>query len=56
VGAAVDTFLFLWLAGFPVWPSVPGQMVGKLAATVLPVVAVVVGRAVLRYRVRPEGT
>lgn len=33
VGAFVDTVLFLSIAGFPVWPSVPGQVVGKLAIT-----------------------
>jgi uncharacterized PurR-regulated membrane protein YhhQ (DUF165 family) len=29
VGAVVDTVLFLWLAGFPVMASLPGQLVGK---------------------------
>lgn len=40
VGAVVDTVLFLWIAGFPVWASLPGQIVGKLAVT-LGVVALV---------------
>lgn len=38
VGAFVDTVVFLGIAGFPIWQSLPGQMVGKLAMT-LPVVA-----------------
>lgn len=44
VGALVDTVLFLWIAGFPVWGSVPGQMVGKLAITGLVIAAVVAVR------------
>jgi len=39
VGAVVDTVLFLWVAGFPVWSGLPGQIVGKtlisLAAALL---------------------
>jgi uncharacterized PurR-regulated membrane protein YhhQ (DUF165 family) len=55
VGAVVDTVLFLTIAdipGVPLWPSVPGQMVGKLAATGMALIvigAVVIWRrAVLR--------
>lgn len=55
VGSAVDTVLFLTLAGFPVWSSFPGQMVAKTTATLAVVVPVVVCRAVLRNRLRPEG-
>lgn len=33
VGALLDTILFLWLAGFPIWSAVPGQMLGKTYAT-----------------------
>lgn len=55
VGSLVDTVLFLWLAGFPVWSSAPGQMVAKLTATVVPVLVVVVSRAFLRNRLRAEG-
>lgn len=40
VGAFVDTVLFLWVAGFPIWDAVPGQMVGKLAITLVVVLAV----------------
>jgi uncharacterized PurR-regulated membrane protein YhhQ (DUF165 family) len=54
-GSAVDTVLFLTLAGFPVWAAVPGQMVAKTTATAVVVVPVVVVRAVLRNRVRAEG-
>lgn len=40
VGAIADTFLFLWVAGFPVWSNVPGQLIGKLTIT-LAVIALV---------------
>ncbi len=40
VGALVDTVLFLWIAGFPIWSALPGQMVGKIAVTAV-VVALV---------------
>lgn len=33
VGSVVDTALFLTLAGFPVWSTAPGQLVGKTYAT-----------------------
>lgn len=46
-GAFVDTIAFLWIAGFPIWSSAPGQMVGKIAATGAAVLAV------LAIRVRP---
>lgn len=37
VGAFADTVLFLWIAGFFAWGSVPGQMVGKVVwATLVP--------------------
>jgi uncharacterized PurR-regulated membrane protein YhhQ (DUF165 family) len=29
VGAIADTLLFLWIAGFPIWSSLAGQMLGK---------------------------
>lgn len=58
-GAAVDTLLFLRLAGFPTtWPGFGGQMVGKFwitAATVLVVLAVRKRRGVLREPVHAEG-
>lgn len=41
-GAFLDTVLFLWIAGFPVWAGLPGQMVGKMLVT-LAVVLVVLG-------------
>lgn len=45
VGSFVDTVVFLWLAGFPLWSSVPGQMVAKLAVTGVVIVAVATLRA-----------
>lgn len=39
-GAFVDTVLFLWIAGFPIWSAVPGQMVAKAAVTAAVVLAV----------------
>lgn len=50
VGAFVDTILFLWIAGFPIWVAVPGQMVGKLWITVAVLVLVVIARQVIRAR------
>lgn len=40
VGAFVDSVLFLAVAGFPVWSSLPGQMIGKLAVTLFTVATV----------------
>ena len=55
-GSVVDSWLFLTLAGFPIWPAIAGQIAVKWAvAAALPVAALVVARAVLRDRVRPEG-
>lgn len=52
VGAVVDTFVFLWLAGFPVTTQgVGGQLVGKLIwATAIPVALVVGIREIRRMR------
>ena len=56
VGATVDTFLFLWLAGFPVLAAVPGQMVGKAYATVIYLAAGwLARRALLRHAVHAAG-
>lgn len=53
VGALVDTFLFLRIAGFDITSQVvAGQMVGKLAVTAAAVLTVVGARAVLRQPVR----
>ena len=52
VGSFVDTVLFLAVAGFPIWASVPGQMLAKLTVTVVVVLAVWGVRAVLRNPVR----
>jgi uncharacterized PurR-regulated membrane protein YhhQ (DUF165 family) len=56
VGSVVDSLLFLTIAGFPVWPAVVGQVAVKWAVCVaLPLLAIGGARAVLRYRLRPEG-
>jgi uncharacterized PurR-regulated membrane protein YhhQ (DUF165 family) len=55
VGALVDSTLFLAVAGFPLWPGIPVQTAVKGAVTTAFVVLVVVARAVLRDRLRPEG-
>ncbi len=52
-GAPVDTVLFLALAGFPIWPAVPGQLLAKATATLIPVAIVLACRALLRHRQRP---
>lgn len=51
VGSLVDTVLFLWIAGFPVWAALPGQMVAKVAVTLVAVLAVGASRAVVRREV-----
>ena len=48
VGAFVDTVLFLAIAGFPIWSSVPGQMLAKVTVTAIFVAAAAGSRAVLR--------
>lgn len=40
VGAVVDTFLFLWVAGFPIAGAWQGQLVGKLLVTAVVVAGV----------------
>lgn len=55
VGALVDSWLFLALAGFPVWPASAAQATVKTALTMAALIAVGVGRAVLRNRVRAAG-
>lgn len=55
VGSFVDTLVFLALAGFPIWSAMPGQILAKTTATAVVVAPVVVVRAVLRNRIRPEG-
>lgn len=55
VGSAADTVVFLTLAGFPIWQAMPGQMLAKTTATAVVVGLVVVGRALLRNRVRTQG-
>jgi hypothetical protein len=47
-GAFVDTIVFLWIAGFPIWTSLPGQMIAKVAVTAIVVAAVLAVRAAQR--------
>jgi uncharacterized PurR-regulated membrane protein YhhQ (DUF165 family) len=55
-GSIIDSFAFLLIAGFPVWPAVAGQVAVKLTLSVIVAVPILWGmRAVLRNRVRPEG-
>lgn len=55
VGAVLDTVVFLWLAGFPVASSAPGQLVGKVIwATAVPVLAVTVIRRAGSQRFLPR--
>jgi uncharacterized PurR-regulated membrane protein YhhQ (DUF165 family) len=52
-GSFVDTVVFLAVAGFPIWSAVPGQMVGKLISTAVVILAVALGRIVIRSRLTP---
>lgn len=47
-GSIVDTIVFLGLAGFPIWPALPGQLVAKMTITALVVAGVVVVRRARR--------
>lgn len=44
VGAVVDTFLFLWIAGFPIAGAWQGQIVGKLLVTGVVIALVFIAR------------
>jgi uncharacterized PurR-regulated membrane protein YhhQ (DUF165 family) len=48
IGAVVDTVIFLTIAGFPLWQSFPGQVVGKMLVTGVAVALVVSVRLVRR--------
>ncbi|MFJ5103219.1 VUT family protein [Streptomyces sp. NPDC088554] len=51
IGAVVDTFVFLWVAGFPVTMlAVGGQLVGKGWATVVVVAPVLTARVIRHVR------
>lgn len=50
VGSAVDSVLFLTLAGFPLWQALPGQMLVKVGVTAAVVVPVVIARRLRRPR------
>lgn len=55
VGAVIDSAVFLTLAGFPLWTSLPGQVIGKVWLTVAVVLAVGGARALLRQPKLAEG-
>lgn len=46
VGTLVDTFLFLWVAGFPVASAWQGQAVGKMTVTLIFAGLIVIARRV----------
>lgn len=48
IGTVVDTVIFLSIAGFPLWQSFPGQLVGKMLVTGVAVALVVSVRLVRR--------
>lgn len=48
VGGFIDTVVFLAIAGFPILPALPGQMLAKLTVTAVVVLIVGGARAVLR--------
>lgn len=55
-GSVVDSLVFLWLAGFAIWPAIGGQVAVKWTVCVaLPLLVIGGARAVLRDRVRAEG-
>jgi uncharacterized PurR-regulated membrane protein YhhQ (DUF165 family) len=56
VGAVVDTVLFLWVAGFPVWAALPGQLLAKFTVTALVVALVVITRAVHGHALNTRDT
>lgn len=49
VGTVVDSLVFLTIAGFPLWESLPGQIVGKLSVTAV-TMAIVLGVRYTRTR------
>ncbi len=55
VGAFIDTFLFLWIAGFPIVGAWQGQVLAKLTVTAAAVGGLVVLRAVFRKPVYARG-
>lgn len=50
----VDSLLFLTLAGFPIWATLPGQLWVKALATIGSVTVFAAARALLRHRLRPR--
>ena len=54
-GAILDSWVFLALAGFPLWPAVATQTGVKLLMALIPLSLVGGARAVLRHRIRTQG-
>lgn len=48
VGAVIDTFLFLWIAGFPIAGAWQGQVLAKLTVTAIAIAAVLTYRRARR--------
>lgn len=55
VGAVVDTVAFLWIAGFPIWQALPGQLLVKVGISAIAVALAGGARALFRQPVHPEG-
>lgn len=53
IGSLLDTIVFLAIAGFPIIPALPGQMLAKMTVTAVVVLLVVGARVVLREPVKP---
>jgi uncharacterized PurR-regulated membrane protein YhhQ (DUF165 family) len=51
VGAVIDTVVFLTIAGFPLRQAIAGQLVGKLAVTLVVVGLVAAGRVARKRQV-----
>lgn len=53
VGAVVDTVAFLLIAGFPVWSSLPGQLLVKVGMAVIAALILRGSSALLRQPLQP---
>jgi hypothetical protein len=54
IGAIVDTFVFLWIAGFPIAQAAPGQLIVKVGMALLAALVLRGVSAVSRKPVQPE--
>lgn len=55
VGAVIDTVVFLWIAGFPILPALPGQLFVKVGMALVAALVLRGRHAVLRQPVHAEG-